>query len=67
MMRLLFGDGAGAVYEIEGFLEIGKFEYTVQMMVGDDFPIGQLGFEGVEGFAFERGNAAFAGNAGLVG
>jgi hypothetical protein len=66
MVALLFRDRAGAVDEVERFLKIGEAENLVQMMLGDDFPIGQFSFEGGQGVAFERGNAAAAGNAGLV-
>jgi hypothetical protein len=67
MMRLFLRDRAGAIHEIERCFEIGKLERLMQMMLVDHFPIGQLGFERVEGVALKRGNTAFARYARLFG
>ncbi len=53
--------------EIESLLEIGEAENLVQVVLVDDFPIGQFRVERVQRIALERGNAAAAGDAGLVG
>ena len=67
VVALLLRDGAGAVYKVECLLKIGKAEYSVQMMLPDHFPIGQLRMERIQRIAFERENATTAGNASLVG
>ncbi len=67
VVALLLRDCAGTVHKGERFLKIGEFKRLVQMMLSDYLPIGQLIFERVQRSAFERENAAAAGNARLVG
>ena len=66
MMGLLFGDGAGAIDESERFGEIRESKYFVQVVLIDDFPVGQLRLERLQSIAFERRNATAARNAGFV-
>jgi hypothetical protein len=66
-MPLLFGNGPRAVDEIESGFEIREFEHAMQVVFVHHLPARQLGFQGFELRAFQRGDAAFAWNAGLIG
>jgi hypothetical protein len=65
-MALLLRDPARAIHKIERLLKVGEFKRSVKMMLPDHFPIGQLRLKRVKRIALERGNAAAAGNTGLV-
>src|SRR5438045_463930 len=67
MVALGFGDGAGAVHEIERGFEIGEQERLLDVMSFDHFPVRELGRELLQSFAFERRDAATARDTVLIG
>jgi len=66
MMGLFFRNGPGAIDEIQRLPEVRKAEHSVQMMLIYDFPVRNFSPQGLQRIAFERRNAAAAGNARFV-
>ena len=67
MMALFFGQSSDSIDEIERLFEIGEAEGTMQVMLVDYIPAGNLFVKILEFVAFERRNTATAGNAGSFG
>src|SRR5579864_3849321 len=67
MMSLLFGDGADAVHEIEGLLEIRERERARNVVLVHHCPVRKLMAQIVQVGSLESRHVAAAGNAGLAG
>ena len=67
MMPLLLGNGAHPIYKIQRLLEIGKAEFTMQMVLGHHLPAGNVGVKLLQFLALERWHAPAAGNTFLIG
>jgi hypothetical protein len=67
MVSLLLGYRANAVYEFERLLEVGEFEFAMQVMLFVNRPLWNTSVQFLQLQALDRRNASAAGNAGFVG